>query len=77
MVTEDIYFNSLYSGYAEEAATKDFRVKMNNTYVGVKDTAHLPQSSSILYTMISYGYAKKGDVISCQTSTFVAYGLKK
>ena len=77
MVTEDIYFESLFCGYSREAATTEYLVKVNNTYVGAKNTAKIPESSSILYMSTSHGYAKKGDVISCNTSTFVAYGLKK
>lgn len=75
VATEDIYFESLYCGYASVPVSTDYRVKVNNTYVGSKNTSLI--SSSTLYMSTSHGYAKKGDVISCQTSTFVAYGLKK
>ena len=39
VATEDIYFETLYCGYNNnEGATTDYRVKVNNTYVGSKNT---------------------------------------
>ncbi len=75
VATEDIYFESLYCEYYGSTISTDYRVKVNNTYVGAKNSASI--SPSTLYISTSHGYAKKGDVISCKTSTFVAYGLKK
>ena len=75
VATEDIYFESLYCEYYGSTISTDYRVKVNDAYVGAKNSASI--SSSKLYISTSHGYAKKGDVISCKTSTFVAYGLKK
>ena len=77
MVTENIYFETLSCGFDPTHINEEFRVKVNDTYVGAKNAAQEDESSLTFYISVSNGYAKKGDVISCKTSTFVAYGLKK